>query len=113
MNRDDGSAEDVAGLFRKFGGDAHAYKEFGTAEAHVQAASHWPLLSGGPIDRPPAPAAVPATAPIAPIAPPIPAAAAPRPVPAPNELQALFARLADPARQAPPPGPMSRWRRPT
>jgi len=117
MNPDDRSAEDVAGLFRKFGGDAHAYKEFDAADAQVQAANHWPLLSGGPIDR--TPVAAPAIAPIPPVAPLFPAAAAPQPVPAPaagaapNELQALFARLAEPARPAAPPGPMSRWRRPT
>ncbi|QOF76532.1 BcsR/BcsP family cellulose biosynthesis protein [Variovorax sp. 38R] len=117
MNRDDRSAEDVAGLFRKFGGDAHAYKEFEPPEAQAQAASPWPLLSGGPIDR--TPMAAPARSPIPPVAPLFPAAAAPQPVPtpaagpAPNELQALFARLAEPACTPAPPGPMSRWRRPT
>jgi len=120
MNPDDRSAEDVAGLFRKFGGDAHAYKEFDAADAQEQAASHWPLLSGGPIDR--TPVAAPAIAPIPPVAPVaslFPAGSASQPVPAPaagpapNELQALFARLAEPARPAAPPGPMSRWRRPT
>lgn len=117
MNRDDRSAEDVAGLFRKFGGDAHAYKEFEPAEAQAQAANPWPLLSGAPIDR--SPMATPARSPIAPVEPLFPAAATPRPVPAPaagpapNELQALFARLAQPACTAAPPGPMSRWRRPT
>lgn len=119
MNPDDRSAEDVAGLFRKFGGDAHAYKEFEPPEAHAQAPSPWPLLSGGPIDR--TPAAAPAIAPIPP-APSVPTAAFAAPVaplfpaaagPAPNELQTLFARLAQPARAPAPPGPMSRWRRPT
>ncbi len=136
MSRDDRSAEDVAGLFRKFGGDAHNYREFSAPEADAQAAGNWPLLSGGPIDRPPvappAPAAVPAIAPVAPVAtaapvapfapvaPLIPAVtAAPQSAPAPSagaapsELQALFARLAEPQRPAAAPGPMSRWRRPT
>jgi len=125
MSRDDRSAEDVAGLFRKFGGDAHNYKEFGAPEDEAQAVNNWPLLSGGPIDRTPAVAApAPSAAPVfpaavAPAPPPSPAAApfAPAPVPAPgrapSELQALFARLAEPQRAAPAAGPMSRWRRPT
>ncbi|MDQ0038332.1 hypothetical protein J2W30_006119 [Variovorax boronicumulans] len=139
MSRDDRSAEDVAGLFRKFGGDAHNYREFSAPEADAQAPGNWPLLSGGPIDRPPvappAPAVAPAIAPVAPVAttapavsvapfapvaPLIPALAAATqsaPAPsagaAPSELQALFARLAEPQRPAAAPGPMSRWRRPT
>ena len=32
MSNDDPSAEDVAGLFRKFGGDSHVYKEFAPPE---------------------------------------------------------------------------------
>ncbi|MDP9991149.1 hypothetical protein J2W28_002634 [Variovorax boronicumulans] len=142
MSRDDRSAEDVAGLFRKFGGDAHNYREFSAPEADAQAAGNWPLLSGGPIDRPPVappvPAAAPAIAPVAPVAPvattapavsvapfaPVaplipaataatPSAPAPSAGAAPSELQALFARLAEPQRPAAAPGPMSRWRRPT
>ncbi|ADU37392.1 BcsR/BcsP family cellulose biosynthesis protein [Variovorax paradoxus] len=142
MSRDDRSAEDVAGLFRKFGGDAHNYREFSAPEEDAQAAGNWPLLSGGPIDRPPVappvPAAAPAIAPVAPVAPvattapavsvapfaPVaplipaataatPSAPAPSAGAAPGELQALFARLAQPQRPAAAPGPMSRWRRPT
>ncbi|MDH6169027.1 hypothetical protein M2282_004191 [Variovorax boronicumulans] len=127
MSQNDRSAEDVAGLFRKFGGDAHNYKEFDAPEAEAQAVNNWPLLSGGPIDR--TPVAAPAlsaapvlpAAPVAPTPPPSSAAApfnhapvhAPAPGRATSELQALFARLADPQRHAPPAGPMSRWRRPT
>ncbi|MGF6346408.1 BcsR/BcsP family cellulose biosynthesis protein [Variovorax sp. W2I14] len=132
MSRDDRSAEDVAGLFRKFGGDAHNYREFSAPEADAQAAGNWPLLSGGPIDRPPVAPPAPAIAPVAPVAtaapavsiasfaPLIPAVAAATqsaPAPsagaAPSELQALFARLAEPQRPAAALGPMSRWRRPT
>lgn len=130
MSRDDRSAEDVAGLFRKFGGDSHVYKEFSPPE-EAQEATAWPLLSGAPVERAPAAAPAPFVAP-PPAAPPV---AAPQPVfsarppeiapatptpaafaPAaarPNELQALFARLAESQDRAAPSGPMSRWRRPT
>ena len=119
MSRDDRSAEDVAGLFRKFGGDSHVYKEFSPPE-EAQEATAWPLLSGAPVER--APAAAPPVAapqPVFSARPPEIAPATPAPAvyaPAatrPNELQALFARLAESQDRAAPSGPMSRWRRPT
>lgn len=141
MSRDDDTPEDIAGLFRKFGGDAHAYKEFAPPEAEGEAPKAWALLSGEKIERAPAPVAAPAIAPAqAPaVAPPPPLAAAPqarvepvlRPsVPlasaptqaappadtrhsAPTPLEQLFARLAAPQPPAAAQGPMSRWRRPT
>ena len=48
MTRNEGEAEDVTGLFRKFGGDAKAYREFEPAaepEAGRQVA--WALVPGG------------------------------------------------------------------
>lgn len=142
MNRDDTSAEDVSGLFRKFGGDSQAYKEFAPPEpTGADGRAAWPLLSGGRIERAPEPAApaprvAPQPQPPQPVA--APATAVPPPPPAPafasvpapsatppmqamppaeprtrTELEALFARLASPQPPQPAPGPMSRWRRPT
>jgi hypothetical protein len=134
MSTDNPSAEDVTGLFRKFGGDSQNYKEFAPPEpTGADGRAAWPLLSGAPIERaaeppPAAPAPVPVqAAPPPPVAPTIfpspamhamsamPAAgsASPADLQRPNELQALFARLAAPQRAEPAPGPMSRWRRPT
>ncbi|RQO52853.1 hypothetical protein DBV14_15480 [Variovorax sp. KBW07] len=66
MSQDDDTPEDIAGLFRKFGGDAHAYKEFAPPEAEGEAPKAWPLLSGEKIERAPfvAPAIAPAAAPV-------------------------------------------------
>lgn len=141
MTEDEPTPEDIAGLFRKFGGDAHGYKEFAPPEAEAEAPRVWALLTGEKIVRPveaapvqppapapmPAPSVAPAPVLLAPVAaaplpriepvfrPPAPVAA---PVPAPHAaattpLAQLFARLAAPQPSAAPPGPMSRWRRPT
>ena len=48
--KDDGSQqEDVAGLFRKFGGDVAGYKEFAPAETPAAApvSGGWALVNGG------------------------------------------------------------------
>lgn len=125
MSTDNPSAEDVAGLFRKFGGDSQNYKEFAPPEpTGADGRAAWPLLSGAPIERaaePPPAAPAPVQAAPPPVAPTIfpspamPAAssASPADLQRPTELQALFARLAAPQRTEPAPGPMSRWRRPT
>ena len=129
MSDEQRQEEDVAGLFRRFGGDARSYKEFAPIEGAERAAGSWPLVNGGtrPADAPepsPVPAPTPAPAPA-----PVPAslttpaaalftstpAAAPSHDPAPRELDALFARLAgatDPA-VGNGPGLLSRWRKPT
>lgn len=112
MKRAQAQQEDVAGLFRKFGGDAAAYKEF------------------APLEMPAAPAPVatpPSTQrhPVAP-APPPPAvalAAEPRPLAtdeapascaAPRALDRLFARLdaCPPAPASAARGLMTHWRTP-
>lgn len=163
MSQDDPTPEDIAGLFRKFGGDAHDYKEFAPPETEEEAPRVWPLLTGEKIERPLAPAARTPAAPLIEPAQPLPFAAAPQPrvepvlrplpmpapvpapapapvpvplfarppaaaqqpqtpaapqpatasEPAPTPLSQLFERLAAPQPPAPPPGPMSRWRRPT
>ena len=146
MSQDEPTPEDIAGLFRKFGGDAHDYKEFAPPEAEEEAPRAWPLLTGAKIERPAAPAPAPfVVEPVLRPLPPIPAPAplaAPAPAPsapllartpfappraqppvaqqpatgnetAPTPLSQLFARLAAPQPPAAPPGPMSRWRRPT
>ncbi|MDM0035418.1 hypothetical protein QTI33_25015 [Variovorax sp. J22P271] len=127
MSNDDREAEDVAGLFRKFGGDAKGYKEFEPAPEVGQPQGAWTLVPGSP-GAPAAPAAaVTAPAPRAPD--PEPAAAAPAPTPAgpapsavaaspagaPRELDLLFARLAGQQQAASEGGHglMSRWRKPT
>jgi len=133
MSHDDRESEDVAGLFRKFGGNAKGYKEFEPAPEAGQGQAAWALIPGStgaaaapaaPVAAPAAPAAVPA---------PVAAAAAPRPLPptpapppapstvaaspsgAPRDLDLLFARLA--GRPQPPSegahGLMSRWRKPS
>ena len=114
--------EDVTGLFRKFGGDAGAYKEFAPAE--IPAAT-----------QPAAPAAAPAPAPASALDALAPSPATPRPPivePAvdalpvaahetpvatakPRELDRLFARL-DACAPIPAPaatrGLMAHWRKP-
>ena len=204
-NSEEPTPEDIAGLFRKFGGDAHGYKEFAQPDTEAEPPRAWALLSGEKISHPPVPAAVPVQAPVqapvaaqppapvpvaAPVLPPAPAPAptpspaptpfltpvaapvftapapaqpvriepvlrapvlppvfapAPAPAPAPvlpplrapllptlgtapapasapvlaaapaatTPLEQLFERLVTPQPPAPPPGPMSRWRRPT
>jgi hypothetical protein len=48
MTRNEGEAEDVTGLFRKFGGDAKAYREFEPApEAESARQVAWALVPGG------------------------------------------------------------------
>lgn len=125
MSADDSTPEDIAGLFRKFGGDANGYKEFAPPEDETEAPRVWPLLSGQRIVHPPAAAApAPRSEPVlytpppalAPVAPPV----APLVTPAVDgtsaaltPLEQLFARLAGPQPPAAASGPMSRWRRPT
>lgn len=122
MNPNDRQQEDVAGLFRKFGGDATRYKEFAPAES-PRAQGAWPLVNGarGAADAAALPASVsapaPAPAPAAPVA--VVPAAAPAAEPRtetaapPRELDALFARLAGASQPAPAAGQglMSHWRR--
>lgn len=125
MSQDDRQQEDVAGLFRKFGGDATRYKEFAPVES-PRAAGNWPLVNGAR-SAPEAEARPPAAAQPAPVVTPAPtvAVAAPAPAPAPvaettgtasapRELDALFARLLGAAQPAAAAGQglMSHWRRP-
>lgn len=121
MSADNRQQEDVAGLFRKFGGDATRYKEFAPAES-PRAQGAWPLVNGtrAAADTTPAPAPVQAlaavAAPAAVVAVPVPTpTAAPAAVAAaaPRELDALFARLAGatPPTPAAGQGLMSHWRR--
>ena len=112
--------EDVTGLFRKFGGDAAAYKEF--APAHIPATTRPAEPAPIPVPSPalhllapppPAPASSPV---VQPAAEQLPVAANEAPVApsAPRELDRLFARLDActpiPARGAP--GLMAHWRKP-
>ena len=138
MSQDEPTPEDIAGLFRKFGGDAHDYKEFAPPEAEEEAPRAWPLPPFAaapqprvePVLRPlppipaPAPLAAPAPAPSAPLLartpfappraqPPVAQQPATGNETAPTPLSQLVARLAAPQPPAAPPGPMSRWRRPT
>jgi hypothetical protein len=90
MSADEHTPEDIAGLFGKFGGDAHGYREFAPPEAEAEVPRVWPLLSGEKIAHPPvapvqAPPPAPAPAPVfAPAPPPAPVyAPAPAPAPAP------------------------------
>ncbi|MDM0071930.1 hypothetical protein [Variovorax sp. J31P207] len=129
MSNDDHEAEDVAGLFRKFGGDAKGYKEFEPAPEVGQPQGAWTLIPGS-AGAPAAPAAAIA-APVPPAVVLEPAAPAPAPVPMPpaaslgaaaasptgmpRELDLLFARLAGQPQPAPEGGHglMSRWRKPS
>ncbi|MDP9900450.1 hypothetical protein [Variovorax ginsengisoli] len=83
MKEDDEQGEDIAGLFKKFGGDAKGYREFDHTPADQE--SPWRLLPGGhsaetPVIAPaPPPLAPPPAAPPALV---VPRAAAPAPVPA-------------------------------
>lgn len=126
MSQDDREAEDVAGLFRKFGGDAKGYKEFEPALQVGRPPAAWTLIPGSPgapaaAVAPPAPPAVvpePAAAAAAPVPlPPAPTSSAVAAVPTGTlrELDLLFARLAGQPQPAPEGGHglMSRWRQPT
>lgn len=86
MSDDERRGEDVAGLFRKFGGDAKAYREFATEPQMNEPAPSWRLVSGA---RQGAAVAQPAPA----VAAPAPAAAAPAPTAAASP-QPLFSRPA-------------------
>ena len=140
MSQADPQPEDVASLFKKFGGDAHAYREFAQPEPTTPAGASWALLSGGAgaaqASAAPAPPAsgsdLAATAPSRPAPPPSAVSAlwpAPASAPAlplraeaatapgvagPRSLDVLFARWAG---TPPPPSPpasghglLSRWR---
>jgi len=106
--------EDVTGLFRKFGGDAAAYKEFAPADipATTRPAAPSPALQAlAPV------AATPVAPPVVtPAAEPLPLAANEAPVApsAQRELDRLFARL-DACTPIPAPaalGLMTHWRKP-
>lgn len=121
MSQDDRQQEDVAGLFRKFGGDATRYKEFAPAESPRATGGAWPLVNGArhapdAEARPPARPAAPVVAPAPAVAVAAAAAVAEAPVTAsvPRELDALFARLLGAAQPAAAAGQglMSHWRRP-
>jgi hypothetical protein len=118
MSADDHTPEDIAGLFGKFGGDAHGYKEFAPPEAEAEAPRVWPLLTGEKIAHPPvvaapvlAPAPAPAPAPFfAPAPVPAPAPApffapppAPALAPAPFLAPAAPQPRAEPVLRTPPP----------
>ena len=109
--------EDVTGLFRKFGGDAAAYKEFAPSAIPADTRPSLPA-------EPPAPHRAPPTSPSIPVPPRVVAPAvetlpveANEPLlapPAPRELDRLFARL-DACAPAPAPaarGLMAHWRKP-
>lgn len=111
MSNDDPSAEDVAGLFRKFGGDSHVYKEFAPPEpTDGEGRAGWPLLSGAPIERapgpPPAPVQPPPVPPVKPVV-----QVAPVPPPAPVMPPPVAVRPA-PAPVVAPARPAARVRRP-
>lgn len=100
MNTEDSAPEDIAGLFRKFGGDSHGYREFAPPEAETETPRVWPLLSGQRIAHPPA-AAAPVSSSVAPVPPAAPFAppvhAQPRPA-----VAAPQARV-EPVLRTPPP----------
>ena len=110
--------EDVTGLFRKFGGDAAAYKEFAPADipATTRPAALVPVSA--PALQALAPVAATPVAPpvVTPAAEPLPLAANEAPVApsAQRELDRLFARL-DACTPIPAPaalGLMTHWRKP-
>jgi hypothetical protein len=129
MKAGDREAEDVAGLFRKFGGDARVYKEFAPQSEAGLPAAEWARVSG-PREGATEPAAAAPVTPVRPAspvtsaaatappavtahAPAQPAAVEPPAGHAVRELDVLFARLAG----QPPPRPeighglMARWRK--
>lgn len=111
MSGVEGEADDVAGLFRKFGGDAEGYREFEPATAAAPTSAAPPSATSR---------ALPAEGPVG-------RAAAPFPTPVDDARDAgagrMFDRLFDRlfARRAAQPQPssdighgrMSRWRRPS
>jgi hypothetical protein len=122
--KDDGSQqEDVTGLFRKFGGDAAAYKEFAPQQIPAsanpvatppvkRAGAQKVVQAAAPASVHEAPAFVPPPADALPTA----AAVAPTEAAAPSALDLLFARLdGQPAVPAPvvARGLMAHWRKPT
>ena len=122
MKDSNAQQEDVTGLFRKFGGDAGAYKEFAPAE--IPAATQPVALAAAPVPAPPptlGPLAPTPATPRPPIVEPavdaLPVAAHETPVAAatPRELDRLFARL-DACAPIPAPaatrGLMAHWRKP-
>jgi len=85
MSDDAHQQEDVAGLFRKFGGDASRYKEFAPIESAERTPGSWPLVNGGmrAADASPPEAVPPAAASVAAlVAAPRVDAPAPTPIPA-------------------------------
>lgn len=110
--------EDVTGLFRKFGGDAAAYKEFAPADIPAATRPAAPAPAPAPslpvlTPTPPAAASPPA---VTPAAEPLPVAANEAPVvpSALRELDRLFARLdaCTPIPAPAAPGLMAHWRKP-
>lgn len=113
--------EDVTGLFRKFGGDAAAYKEF--APSAIPADTR-PSAPAEPPAPPTALHRVTPTSPSIPVPPHVVAPAVealqvaanevPATPPAPRELDRLFARLdaCAPAPAPVAPGLMAHWRKP-
>lgn len=131
MTADDGQPDDIAGLFKKFGGDPHAYREFEPGAEPERGTAVWSLVSPAAAPATPAPSpAQPATdagrpppnmnalfaAPAAAAVPPaMPGNAPAAPAIQPDggrKLDALFARLLGaPAPHAPEGhGLLSRWR---
>lgn len=120
MTTESDQPEDIAGLFRKFGGDPMAYKEFAPRDEPGGGAGAWALISPNAStvrSTAPSPSPLPVSVPAAP--PPrqqaetfAPAAAAPK---EPRELDALFARLLGTPQPAVPTGHglLSRWRSPS
>ncbi|MGJ7484912.1 hypothetical protein ACSFA2_06610 [Variovorax sp. LT2P21] len=108
--------EDVTGLFRKFGGDAAAYKEF--APTDIPGATHPAAPAPAPsLHALAPPPAAPVTPPVVqPAAEPLPVAANEAPVvpSALRELDRLFARLdaCTPVPAPVAPGLMAHWRKP-
>ena len=112
--------EDVTGLFRKFGGDAAAYKEFAPADipATTRPAAPAPIPVPSPAlhvlaPTPPAPASPPVVQPAAEQLT-VAASEAPAMPSAPRELDRLFARLdaCTPVPAPAAPGLMAHWRKP-
>ena len=91
MKEDEEKGEDIAGLFKKFGGDAKGYREFDHAPAEPGGQeSSWRLLPGGR----------PANAPVAPVLAPV---AQPTPLPPPPAPPPLVSpRVQAPAPVQPP-----------
>jgi hypothetical protein len=89
-NSDEPTPEDIAGLFRKFGGDAHGYKEFAPPDNEAEPPRAWPLLSGAKISHAPVPAAAPVQAAPAPAPSPPAPVPVPPPVPAPHRSSPLL-----------------------